>query len=86
MSFSIIGPFLFGLVENKKPLPAGWSYVEKSAGWLKARSPDGRMWFVTKTGVELCCVATQADVERAGFKLGQEFVDGNVTMPFWESE
>ena len=39
--------FWFGLCRKKKPLRAGWEYVESADDFLKARAPDGTIFYVS---------------------------------------
>ena len=37
----------FGVCPKKKKLRAGWEYVESADDFLKARSPDGTIFYVS---------------------------------------
>jgi len=39
----------FGVCPKKKKLRAGWEYIESANDWLKARAPDGTLFYISPT-------------------------------------
>lgn len=43
--------FLYGVTDAKPILPEGLQYIEEPQSWLLAKSPDGKHYYVSSTGL-----------------------------------
>ncbi len=65
----------YGIVDNKPALPEGWRYIEEEGEWLKAQSPDGKIWFAG--GLTLYRCRTVISSKSCGSLNPRDYVDSS---------
>jgi len=74
---------VWGVPASLKPLPDGWEYISDPENFLRAKSPDGRLWLVVAQGVVRIRIATTEDERRSRLlRAGHEYIDETEKLTF----